>query len=334
MRVFVFEFVTGGGLIGQPMIASLAEEGDLMLRALVGDLARIPGVEVVISREARLGDPDLPARVHYVKEPSDVSRCWDLCLGEVDCVWPVAPESGGILERLCHGVVEAGLLLLNSGPGAVGLAASKRATISRLAACGLPVVPTWSADDLPSPGPDCWVLKPDDGAGCKETRLFRDTASLEAVLGDLGPEASRWLVQPFVPGASASLSLLVRDVEASLLGCNLQQVALVDDRFEFLGCVVNGLECVRGDYEALGQGVARAIPGLAGYVGVDLLVTREGPLILEVNPRLTTSYAGLSRSLGSNVAELVLNAARDHEAPLRAVTPGRQIKLELGACHA
>ena len=41
MRVFVFEYVTGGGLAGRPMVSGLAGEGDLMLKSLVRDLVQI-----------------------------------------------------------------------------------------------------------------------------------------------------------------------------------------------------------------------------------------------------------------------------------------------------
>ena len=46
LRLFVCEFVTGGGLAGAPLPASLAREGDMMLRALVKDLAGLPRIDV------------------------------------------------------------------------------------------------------------------------------------------------------------------------------------------------------------------------------------------------------------------------------------------------
>lgn len=45
----------------------------------------------------------------------------------------------------------------------------------------------------------------------------------------------------------------------------------------------------------------------SGYAGVDLLRTPTGLRVMEINPRLTTSYAGLSRSLGVNVARMTLD---------------------------
>lgn len=44
--------------------------------------------------------------------------------------------------------------------------------------------------------------------------------------------------------------------------------------------------------------MAEAIPGLEGLFGIDILLTAEGPVVVEVNPRLTTAYAGLRRALG------------------------------------
>jgi tyramine---L-glutamate ligase len=61
------------------------------------------------------------------------------------------------------------------------------------------------------------------------------------------------------------------------------------------------------EFAALAQRIAVAIPGLWGYVGVDFVQTADGPLVLEVNPRLTTSFCGLRAALGVNVAALVLD---------------------------
>lgn len=333
MRIFAFEYMSGGGLAGQPMIAGLAEEGDMMLRALVHDLMRVPGVEVSIARDARLGDPGLPVTTHMVWSTADLTRCWARCLKDAEWVWPIAPETDGILESLSGAVLDAGCGLLNSRPEAVRVAASKVDTASCLKAKGLSVIETWRADALPLLDGGGWVLKPERGVGCQEARLFRDGATLAAAIADKGENAGAWAVQPFTPGEAASLSLLVGDGEVLLLGCNRQRVALADDGFVLLGCVVNALDGDRGPYEAMARGVVAAIPGLWGYVGVDLMITDKGPMILEVNPRLTTSYVGLSRSLEANVAQMVLSLA-GHTAPaVRARLPGHRVEVDLETCR-
>jgi predicted ATP-grasp superfamily ATP-dependent carboligase len=53
-----------------------------------------------------------------------------------------------------------------------------------------------------------------------------------------------------------------------------------------------------------------AVPGLRGYVGVDLLLLNHPPgrigLVIEINPRLTTSYVGLRRLARFNVMRAML----------------------------
>jgi len=57
-----------------------------------------------------------------------------------------------------------------------------------------------------------------------------------------------------------------------------------------------------------------AVPGLKGYIGVDLILTRTEAMVIEINPRLTTAYLGVRRALRRaggvrpNVAELALDA--------------------------
>jgi len=54
-----------------------------------------------------------------------------------------------------------------------------------------------------------------------------------------------------------------------------------------------------------------ALPGLRGYIGVDLVLTESDAVVIEVNPRLTTSYLGLRSALrgdGGNVAAMALAA--------------------------
>ena len=63
-------------------------------------------------------------------------------------------------------------------------------------------------------------------------------------------------------------------------------------------------------YEGLVVSVAQAFPELWGYVGIDLIETPEKVFVLEINPRLTTSFAGIFDALGINVAENVLQLVK------------------------
>ncbi len=62
--------------------------------------------------------------------------------------------------------------------------------------------------------------------------------------------------------------------------------------------------------------------GLRGYVGVDLVLAEDKPFVIDVNPRLTTSYVGLSGAAGFNVAEAMMNAVLKNKLPDRQENKG------------
>jgi predicted ATP-grasp superfamily ATP-dependent carboligase len=91
-----------------------------------------------------------------------------------------------------------------------------------------------------------------------------------------------------------------------LLAVNLQEVRIAERRVVVERLLVNAVADTDGRLATLAQAVVAAIPGLWGYIGIDLVRTRNGPVVLEVNPRLTTSYCGLRAALGLNAAGMVL----------------------------
>ncbi len=274
-----------------------------MLTALVRDLARLPDVETVVAHDPEVALGDLPA----TSEVIDVGRVWHRwarIVREVDLVWPIAPESDGILERAATLARDAGRPVLAGDIEALATARSKRATADRLAAHGVPAV---ACAPIAGPIPHStrgWAVKPDDGAGSTETYFAADR---EALMGWRQRLRGRdFVVQPFIPGPALSLSMLAQDGRAWLLTCNTQRMRRDGGAFTYGGGIVGGAEALRPKLEPVAAGVAAALPGLWGYIGVDLIDGPDGPTVLEVNPRLTTSYVGLTDSLGVNPASLVL----------------------------
>ena len=308
MNIFVFEWVSGGGLVAEPLPPSLAREGDMMLRALLDDLTPLPGVRVLASRDPRL--PPLAGVGAIVPAPGEGAlELYARGARAGDAAWPIAPETEGALERLTRETLQLGKILLASRPGAVRLTASKHATALALRAAGVPTVPTFrEGDPVPPPAmPGRWIVKPDDGAGCDGAVIVPDW---RAASDRLAMRSGRLVAQPWIEGCALSLSLLCCEGRALLLSCNRQHVRITDGRPALAGITVNGVADQAGRFAELAERIAVAIPGLWGYVGVDLVLAKEGPVVLEINPRLTTSYCGLRRALGINTAAMVLDLLR------------------------
>jgi len=324
--IFAYEHITGGGFIDAPLPDRLRAEGELMLRALVSDLAVIANVRVVTLCDCRIDLGDLPAERYPVRDRSEWRRLFAGLVEASDALWPIAPETDGALETVSNAALAAGRILLSSRPEAVQLTASKRRTAQALAAANVAVIPTIRLGDAAPMVHGGWVVKPDDGCGCQDTRLCDDFAAA-ALWIEAQPEPERYVLQPYVPGEAASLCVLARDGAGWMLTVNRQRIVLRDDAFEFLGSVVNDLADDDGRFTRLAERVAQAVPGLWGHFGIDLVLGEPGPVVVEVNPRLTTSYAGLASALECNPAALVLGLL-DRERP-PALPRFRPVKVDV-----
>jgi len=316
-KVLAFDYAVAGGPGGRARPQSLARQGAMLLDALLADLRALPGVE-----PCTMG----PAPGPQAPEPFEAR--FDACLRGADAVWPLACESEGVLERVSRAILRGNRVLLGSAPGAVRVAASKLAVARALHDGGVAAIATYSPHAAMPDGEGAWVVKPDDGAGCLDTRLFSDRAAALAWIRASAAEG--YVLQPFVAGKLGSLSLLCRDGAARVLGCNQERVAMRDNRFHFLGSTVNGLEDADGALERLAQGVAAALPTLWGYVGVDFILTERGAVVLDVNPRLTAAYAGLRASIGCNPAGLVIDLLTKPAAMLAPPDARRAVSVDLG----
>jgi len=314
LRLWVGEYLSGDGQgAARESSADLLAAGVQMRDALVDDLlqwrATAPLLDVLVTYAQGPDAPSHTCRAAQSLAPeSDEAALAFLPRAAQwhDLAWLVAPESSGLLEALARAVGPT--RWIGCTPQAIALAASKRATLARLAARGIRTPLALEADAA------AWVVKPDDGAGTIDTRRHPTRTAAEA---DLTERLARGLpatIEPWVDGETLSLSLLCRDgAPAELLSINRQQIeidgtGLLSDA----GVLTAGV--ARNDpraaaLDAMAQAVVAAVPGLRGFVGIDLVWhARLGPVAIEINPRLTCAYAGLSAMLGRNLAAEIVTA--------------------------
>jgi predicted ATP-grasp superfamily ATP-dependent carboligase len=309
-RIFIVEYVAGGGLAGRPLPPSLLAEGAAMLHAAVADFSALGAGDVITLRDGRLDAP-LPASTVHEVEPGRFDDVFDDGLASCDAALVIAPETGGVLASLTERVEKAGVLNLGSSSAGVRMAGDKLETIARLAGAGVTVPPTRAVATASGAAALGFplVLKPRDGAGSVGLRLVRRPSELDAGWAEASAEAmgAGVLAQPYVAGDHASVSLLCTSTGAHALSLNSQEI-VEGERFEYRGGVVPLEHPDQARALAAASDAAHAIPGLRGYVGVDLLLGDE-PVVMEVNPRMTTAYTGLRHAIDVNLAALLLDAA-------------------------
>ncbi len=237
----------------------------------------------------------------------------------------IAPESGGVLSERCLWIESAGGRLLGCSSALTELLSDKHQTAEHLAANELPVPRghTWEPGEPPPSFPCPIVVKPRDGAGSQKTYLVEDTPALYKLLACYDTSAR---IEEYIPGTPCSVSFLCGPHDClPLVPCfqrigfeqytdhELQQSARLR-KIEYLGgCLPLPSDPARRAID-LARRAVTTLPQPLGYLGVDLVLgdRHDGSrdFVIEINPRLTTSYIGLCAASRSNLAQALLDVAK------------------------
>jgi tyramine---L-glutamate ligase len=337
IRLFVYEYLTGGGidpeLAGESGLADLSAlivEGRAMRDAIVHDARALDNVEVSFASSrfeaAAASRSPLP---HYCAAPGEPMMEFVARAARAhDYAWIVAPECDGLMLKLADAVGAS--RWLGCTPEAISIASSKRATAALLVANGIASTPALDPGALDvdalaaragaSGAAASWVVKPDDGAGGLDTWRYDNLAEACDAYCARVANGHRPVLQEWVDGEALSLSLICGAAGARLISINRQRIGVADTASAgHTGRVVafDGVDIDQIDrcspegrvLETLAQKTAALVPGLRGFVGIDVVWHPDrGPIVIEVNPRVTMAYVGLSARLGRNLAADVFAA--------------------------
>ena len=310
MHIFLYEWVTGGGLVEQPgaLPASLLTEGSAMLTALADDFVRIDDCRVSTLRDIRIDDLSLAgcevtevhSAAHHQEEVARLAAIADHTL-------IVAPEFDDVLLQMHKLARQAGGNLLAPTEEFVALTADKHRTAQRCAEAGIPTPPAIvlqsDVKKLPADFDYPAVLKPVAGAGSQHTLLVASARD--------EPPPCPWprRLERYCPGLPASVAFLCGPEHRVPLAACRQHLS-ADDRFTYLGGSLLLEDALAQRAILLADHVLDALAGALGYVGVDLVLGKAADgsedYFLEVNPRVTTSYVGLGAATDENLAAALL----------------------------
>ncbi len=349
LRILLYEyFCAGGG--GTRIDPAVLGEARAMLAALAEDFLRLPGAHLLIlQRPGTSLDLSPPHELRSVAAHGSAGSL-KRALEQVDAALVVAPERGGVLEKLTLQVEQSGVINLGSSSLAVSVAADKWHTYRALKSAGVPQpwsVPIQARQALsgqwianrPATAPASpshrrqtentrrrseWIVKPLDGYACRGLHDLSGGGKLADAVNSARAHSKRAqvLLQERLHGTDASVSLLGNGRQVVVLSVNRQRLKK-GAHYEYVG----GEVPLQHPQVALAARVAcdaaRAIPGLRGYFGVDVLLDRKGAWVVDVNPRLTTSYVAVRRVLRANPAAWILEAARSGRLPRQVRLRGR-----------
>ncbi len=325
MRHFLLEFITGGGLSGQALPETLIKEGEIMIQTLLFELIEAGYSDIALSRDKRLASWEHKVKQYIIRESLEEEIHEHI--SQSDVAWLIAPETGDCLARLAELFIRQGSVFVGSSPEAIRVASSKLLTCSLLAEANIKVVDTRTLDnDIPA-SETGWIIKPNDGVGGESCYFINDKKRLAEIIAE--KKNNNFVMQPFINGRHMSMSLLVFDDAVQLLACNEQHVDIKDEVVSLSAIGVNECLFLRDEMMCLATKIVSKISGFAGYVGVDMIEANNELYVLEINPRFTTAYAGLSESLGFNITKKILDTFLQKTLPEIDLTAAIPIRINI-----
>ncbi|MBA3697113.1 MAG: ATP-grasp domain-containing protein [Methylotenera sp.] len=312
MRLLLLEYITAGGLNRDTLKTSLLEEAILMRDALLRDFSDIPDIELTTTYDARLSNPGYVAYAIPIDVNVNPIEIWQKLLTNCDTALIVAPETSDILTKLTKMIEAAAIKNLGCHIEAVTVASDKYYSYQLLTHAGIATISTYKITDIAvsklisSHG---FIVKPNDGAGCEATHYFSNKSDVQAWL--VGREWGNLIIQPYQPGLPASISAVFKNGQAWVLSCNEQLIKIQAEGNKSVmlkGCRVNALNQYLDGFNKLANKIAATLPTLNGFAGIDVILDKGNIYVVEINPRITTSYIGLRESLDYNPAQLILDS--------------------------
>ena len=287
-----------------------------MVSALVRDLSDT-NTPVVLTQHTtyhRIPTPDKACIISTDKEhftATDLEQLWTTYFTPHDCCLLLAPESDNSLLRLTAHAESCAIPLLSSASTAVQATTSKRATTHTLQRHNIPAPPIIALDSIDDHDTNPYILKPDDGAGCVDTFCLKGKSALKHGQ-EQHPNA---IITPCLDGDSLSLTLLCDgNGKAQVLSCNQHQCVCNDGtlRLRTIDVGIPRTHAQQTRYQEIATAIAGVFPNLYGFVGIDFIDNDNTLSIIDINPRVTTSYVGLRQALGDNPAAFLLSLHQTH----------------------
>ncbi|MCK5871687.1 MAG: ATP-grasp domain-containing protein [Methylococcales bacterium] len=305
MKILVFEYICGGGFSSKKIAPTLAKEGLLMLKTLVNELAESGEHQLSILIDKRfIAYFDKSLQFILVHRECNLLATFQKRLSHVDAVWIIAPETEQILYTFTQLVQFSNKILLSSPCSAIKKTADKWQTFHHLSTHKIITIDTVLVKKNATAFPQKTVLKIRDGVGCENNFMLQNQQALTLKIAQLD-HLENYILQPFMEGKKLSLSALFKQGKSQFICANHQNISINNQQFKLLSCRINA-EPEQDQFQLLLDKIAQAFPTLWGYVGIDLIQQAQQLIVVEINPRLTTSYVGIKPALGINLAAEVL----------------------------
>lgn len=313
LTIFIYEHLTSGACVDVPLESSLITEGRAMAEAVIADFAVLEDVQVVTLRDFRFPPNEFKnVATHGMSTSAEAEIRFHNLGATADRILIIAPESQGILQQRLDTARKLNPLgVLNAFGQALEVGCDKWTLAEFCRQWDIPHLPTelWAGQDLGDLLPA--IIKPRDGAGCEEIQILHSQSAVPE------QEANgRKIVQRWRKGISLSSAACYSSIGERILTLPLGRQHLeIGDTVQYLGGELPWQHASASEAnrqaEMIWHILEQQLVGLWGYISIDWLWDDDSQLLrlVEINPRLSTSYVGYRQLFGDQIVTAILERA-------------------------
>ncbi len=331
MKIAVYEHISGGGYADKPLSATILAEGYSMLKCVAADF-KAAGHQVTVVLDERIANLNPPLKADHtvtVSPGSSPAMFLPKVAEEVDSILIIAPETAKTLQTLVKLAESTCKSTLNATQAAIAKVSDKSALYSYLQKVGVAMPKTAILKKTDNPEfvkqtvetgflyPV--IFKPTDGTSCGGISLVRSRFDVEKALNKIKTESTQdnFLIQEYISGLPASVSLICNGKKSKAISLNKQTVNLNAPSLDsyYQGGFLPLQHQLMAEAYAVAEKTADLFQGLRGYICVDVILGENRVYVLDLNPRLTTSYVGLREVSNENFGQALITAVTEGKLP-------------------
>ena len=295
-KILIYEYITGGGLLNEDLTSNLMFEARMILSSLIDSCNRSNKYDYRYFLDHRLTGmhSDKSIVTHETKDLYNLNL-----IKKFDYVLPIIPEINLDLLMYVKYLEKNKINKIISNSKTIEICSDKMKFYRYLNKYNLPIIPTYCSLNSKSNSKK-YILKDKYGAGCSYVRIANKK--------DLKHHYSKdKVIQPFIDGDNYSLSVFFGTDDYRLLTINQQHFDINNDMIKLRGLTINIHHKLYLNILSAISEIQECLPGLYGFIGIDILLKDKQIFIVEINPRITTSYVGLNKTIGCNMIDLISN---------------------------
>jgi len=303
MNILVYEKLLGSNALNNR--PSVIKEAKFILNSLFSDFAQYNQkykISLLINKQYC---NDISKSVSIIPRNYSNKPHEDIILNKslYDKVLVLEPENNYGLYETIKKLEENGIETLNCLSSLIKLTTDKLMTYKYLKNYSKHI-PSYSQDYIFFKENEKIVAKIIDGFSAENLYIFENRNKL---IENKRLITKNHFFQKYIDGSIVSLNIVSNKNSFNVLSINEQIYEFTSENQISLKQInIGKYNHLYKNYKNIISGIINNFKGFYGFYGIDGIITKNNNFIfLEINPRLTTSYVGLSRSLGFNPLKLL-----------------------------